>query len=316
MKLSLVIPIYNESGNIDKLYQSIKSALSKFKYEIIFVDDGSTDKSVEEILSIKDKKVKLIKFCRNYGQTPAMKAGIELAQGEYIVTLDGDLQNDPTDIPKLYDKIKNSDYDIVTGIRKKRKDNAILTNIPSKIGNWLIRKISKVNIEDYGCTLKIFKSKIAKKLELYGELHRFIPILASIYGAKIGSMEVKHHKRIHGHSKYNILKTFRVVSDLMLMFFFIKYRQKPMHLFGNLGIGAFVIGMLIESYLLLLKLMGHSIGSRPLFLVGILLIIVAIQFFTTGFLAEMVSRIYYNSPKIRPYDIDEVFVAGKEVNEN
>jgi glycosyltransferase involved in cell wall biosynthesis len=312
MELSVVVPLYNEKDNVKPLIAALNKALKDIDHEIILVNDGSTDNTVDEVLNIKQKNLILINFSRNFGQTSAMAAGIDKAAGEYIVTLDGDLQNDPADIPVMLKKIKDKDLDIVSGARANRKDNALLTNIPSKIGNALIRKLLNVKVKDYGCTLKIFKADIAKQLDLYGELHRFIPILASFIGARIESHNVKHHKRIHGQSKYNILKTFRVVSDLILMYFFAKYRQKPMHLFGTAGIFLLVIGGLIEFYLLCLKIFGYDIGSRPLFYVGILLIIISFQFFTTGFLAELNNRTYYDATNKKPYVIKDIYKNGKK----
>jgi dolichol-phosphate mannosyltransferase len=208
--------------------------------------------------------------------------------------------------------MKSGDYDVVTGRRMKRQDGMIFRKIPSKIANLLIRKFTKVEIKDYGCTLKLFKSSLAKKLDLYGELHRFIPILADIKGAKIIEVDVKHHARKFGHSKYGIGRTFKVISDLLLMFFFQKYSQKPMHLFGNIGVSMFLIGGLIETYLLMLKIQGESIGTRPLFYIGILLIITSVQLITTGFIAELLMRTYYTAQNKKPYIVASIYKGGKK----
>lgn len=314
MELSVIIPVYNEEDNIVPMLQALESALATISHEIIFVDDGSKDRTVEFIHreAIHKPHIRTIVFTRNFGQTSAMAAGIEAARGTYIATLDGDLQNDPSDIPMMLNKLETEHLDIVAGIRKKRKDNALLRKIPSKLANILIRKLTHVHISDYGCTLKVFRNQIAKKLDLYGELHRFIPILGVMEGAKIGEVAVKHHPRRFGEAKYGLGRTFKVLSDLMLMAFLLKYRQKPMHFFG--GIGALMMGLggLTEFYLLILKILGHNIGGRPLFYVGILLIITGLQLITTGFIAELIMRTYYGSQNKRPYNIRASYSGGKE----
>ncbi len=311
--LSIVIPVMNEEQNIAPLIKAISKSLANLDYEIVFVDDGSLDGTVEEIKKLSQDNIRLVEFSRNFGQTSAMAAGIEYAEGEYIVTMDGDLQNDPSDIPMMLKKLQKDNLDILAGIRANRSDGFILRKIPSITANWLIRKISRVNITDIGCTLKVFKSSLAKKLDLFGELHRFIPVLASIYGAKIDEVPVKHHPRKHGVSKYGIGRTIRVLSDLSTMLFLIKYRQKPMHLFGTLGFGIFGIGSLIGFYLLIMKLLGHDIGHRPLFFICILMIITSIQLITTGFIAELLMRTYFSTGKNKPYSIAKIYVGGKEV---
>jgi glycosyltransferase involved in cell wall biosynthesis len=303
LELSVVIPVMNEEGNIEKLVKAIKLALAELDYEIIFVDDGSVDDTVLKIQKLKDKNIKLLRFTRNFGQSSAIAAGIDHAKGKYIATIDGDLQNDPSDIPMMLAKLKSEKLDLLSGIRAKRKDGMILRKIPSIIANFLIRTLTKVNISDYGCTLKIFKANVAKNLELYGELHRFIPILATIGGAKIGEVAVKHHKRNAGISKYGLSRTSKVISDLLLMLFFVKYRQKPGHLFGGIGVLLMLISGLISSYLVVLKLMGYDIGQRPLFYVDLVFIIAALQFFSVGFLAELMMRTYFEASNKKPYNI-------------
>jgi glycosyltransferase involved in cell wall biosynthesis len=308
-KLSLVVPMMNEEENVAPLFQAVREALKDIDYEFILVDDGSTDKTVEKMKELADERTKILVFNRNSGQTQAMAAGIEVAQGELIATIDGDLQNDPTDIPLMIEKLESENWDVVAGRRLKRQDGIFLRKIPSKIANWIIRKTTKVYLNDYGCTLKVYKSNVAKNLGLYGELHRFIPVLAKMYGAKIVEMDVKHHARIHGESKYGIGRTFKVVSDLLLMLFMQKYKTKPMHLFGGLGVASFGAGFIINLYLLILKIFGYDIGGRPLLTLGIVLLITGIQLITTGFLAELIMRTYYESQNKTPYTIKETFIG-------
>jgi len=308
-KLSLVVPMMNEEDNVAPLFTAVREALKDIDYEFILVDDGSTDNTVAKMKELADDRTKILVFNRNCGQTQAMSAGIELAEGELIATIDGDLQNDPTDIPLMITKLENEGWDVVAGRRLKRQDGMFLRKIPSKIANWIIRKTTKVYLNDYGCTLKVYKSDVAKNLGLYGELHRFIPVLAKMYGAKIVEMNVKHHPRIHGESKYGIGRTFKVVSDLLLMLFMQKYKTKPMHLFGGLGVASFGAGFTIGFYLLVLKLLGNDIGGRPLLTLGIVLLITGIQLITTGFLSELIMRTYYESQNKTPYTIKEIFVG-------
>ena len=307
MKLSVVVPVMNEEQNIKPLIEAIEDALKDIDYEVIFVDDGSSDNTVNEIKKWANERVKLLVLNRNYGQTIAMAAGFDAAKGELIAPIDGDLQNDPRDIPIMMKKLEDEGWDVVAGIRANRQDGMLLRKIPSKIANYIIRKSTGVYLNDYGCTLKVFKKDVAKNLGLYGELHRFIPVLAALYGAKMTQMPVRHHPRRFGKSKYGIGRTFKVISDLLLMLFFQKYATKPMHLFGSLGFGMLLLGGLIDIYMLILKLFGHSIGGRPLLMLGILLTLGGIQLITTGFLAEMIMRTYYESQNKKPYVIKEVF---------
>ncbi len=311
-KLSLVVPVMNEEENIKPLLKAVREALVGIDYELIFVDDGSSDNTVEVIKNLSDDRDKLIVFSRNFGQTTAMSAGIAEAEGELIATLDGDLQNDPSDIPLMIKKLEDENWDVVAGRRLKRQDGMFLRKIPSKIANYIIRKSTGVYLNDYGCTLKLYKKDIAKNLGLYGELHRFIPVLAKMNGAKIVEFNVKHHPRIHGVSKYGLGRTFKVMSDLLLMLFMQKYKTRPMHLFGGLGIFSFGVGFIINFYLLVLKIFGYSIGNRPLLTLGIVLIITGIQLITTGFLAELIMRTYYESQNKTPYNIREIFVGNKK----
>ncbi|NPA87623.1 MAG: glycosyltransferase family 2 protein [Epsilonproteobacteria bacterium] len=311
MKLSVVVPLMNEEDNIKYLIEEVDKALKDFDYELILVDDGSTDNTVEEIKKHMNDKTKLVILNRNYGQTSAMAAGIEVASGDIIVTIDGDLQNDPSDIPMMVEKL-NEGYDVVAGIRAKRKDEPFRKFL-SKIANKIIRKVTGVHITDYGCTLKVFKKDVAKNLQLYGELHRFIPILAEMYGAKITEVPVKHHERKFGKSKYGFNRTFKVISDLMYLVFMQRFGQKPMHFFGTVGFIMFSLGVLIDFYLLILKLFGQSIGGRPLLTLGTMLILGGIQLITTGFLAEIMIRTYYESQGKKPYVIKEIVTKDSQM---
>lgn len=311
MELSLVITLLNEEDNVAPLLESIYRELHAFDYELILVDDGSTDATVERIRALANTRTKLVVLNRNYGQTPAMAAGIEHASGQYIVTLDGDLQNDPADIPMMLEILKNEKWDVVAGFRQNRQDKALVRKFPSKIANYLIRQLTGVHIRDYGCTLKVFKSQIAKNLGLYGELHRFIPILAVLQGGKITDVPVKHHARIHGQSKYGLGRTLKVMSDLLLMVFFQKYFRRPIHLFGPLGFVTLFAGIVINLYLLVVKIMGHDIWGRPLLLLGFLLVLAGIQFLTFGLIAELMMRTYYESQNKKTYVVREVIQGAR-----
>jgi len=310
--LSIIICVYNEEENIKPLVEQIHSSINNIDYEVIYVDDGSKDKTRKNILDLDDPKIKLVELRKNYGQSSALAAGIQEAEGEYIALMDGDLQNDPSDIPMMLEKLKTEDRDLVAGIRANRKDGFLLRKIPSKIANSIIRKSTGIRIKDYGCTLKVFKTDIAKDMRIYGELHRFIPVLASFEGAtNITQVDVKHHARIHGTSKYGINRTFKVMSDLLVMVFRKRYMQKPMHLFGTWGIITLLAGIGIEIYLLVLKLMGEDIWGRPIMLLGILLVLAGIQLITFGIMADTLMRTYYESQNKRPYKIKKISIGKK-----
>lgn len=313
-ELSVVITVMNEEENIKPLLEAVRSALSSIDYEIVLVDDGSSDKTKQQILEYSDERTVFIELRKNYGQSTAMTAGIDYSRGKYIALLDGDLQNDPTDIPSMLELLKKEDWDVVAGNRKNRKDGFVLRKIPSKIANALIRRMTGVYIKDYGCTLKIFRREIAEELGLYGELHRFIPVLAKMQGAKITQVDVKHHARIHGKSKYGINRTFKVMSDLVLMVFMRKYMQKPMHLFGPIGFVSFGIGALINIYLLILKIMGQEIGGKPLLILGLILLLGGIQFITIGIVADINTRTYFESQNKKTYNVRKVFHAKREID--
>lgn len=303
----------NEEENIKPLLENIRYALGGVDYEIVLVDDGSTDKTKQQILSYADERTVLVELRKNYGQSTAMTAGIDYSSGKYIALLDGDLQNDPSDIPGMLDLLKREDWDVVAGNRKNRKDGFFLRKIPSKIANALIRRMTGVYIKDYGCTLKIFRREIAEELNLYGELHRFIPVLAKMQGAKITQVDVKHHPRQHGKSKYGINRTFRVLSDLVLMVFFRRYIQKPMHLFGTIGFISLGLGVIINLYLLTLKILGHDIWGKPLLILGLILLLGGIQLITIGILAEISVRTYFESQNKKTYTVRKIYQARQEV---
>jgi glycosyltransferase involved in cell wall biosynthesis len=306
-KISIVICLFNEEENIKPLVVSLDNALKGIDFEAVMVDDGSTDHTAQEIMNNSRPWMKLIRFRKNYGQSSALVAGIDHAQGEFIVTMDGDLQNDPTDIPVLLSKIESENWDIVAGYRENRQDSFFMRKLPSKFANYLIRKTTKVKIMDYGCTLKVFRSNIAKDLRIYGELHRFIPVLASLEGANhIAQIGVKHHARKHGKSKYGIGRMLKVLSDLLLLLFIKKFMQKPMHLFGSLGILLTFAGAIINIYLLVLKILGQDIWGKPLLLLGILLLLAGIQLITIGLISELLMRTYFESQGKRPYNIESI----------
>lgn len=306
LKLSVVVTVYNEEENIRPLVEAISQALKQFAYEIVYVDDGSTDSTVKVLRSIDHPYLKVVELMKNYGQSLALMAGIDHAEGEFIVTMDGDLQNDPTDIPQLLAIAEEGGWDMVAGERVNRQDGMFLRKIPSKIANYIIRSSSGVHLRDYGCALKIFRAELARDLGLYGELHRFIPVLAHLEGARITQVPVKHHARRFGVSKYGLGRTFKVVSDLLLMLFFKKYLQKPMHLFGNLGVILFGIGLLINLYLLVLKLLGNDIWGKPLMIVGLMAILAGVQFITIGIVIEIQMRTYFESQRKKPYKVRSI----------
>lgn len=313
MKISVVIPVMNEEDNIKPLFDAVKNALDGRDFEAVVVDDGSTDRTVEVMQEQADERFRIVVLKKNYGQSNAMSAGIAQAEGDYIVTMDGDLQNDPSDIPMMIEKLEKEGWDLVHGRRANRQDGMFLRKVPSKIANWIIRNSTDVHISDYGCTLKLFKKDIAKNLGLYGELHRFIPVLAKIQGASIVEVDVKHHARIHGTSKYGINRTFKVMSDLLLMVFFQKYVQKPMHLFGTLGIISFFVGLLLGVALAVYKFAaGVDIGTRPLLFLAVGLTLGGIQLISFGFIAELIMRTYYESQGKTVFRVKDVIVGEQK----
>lgn len=310
-KLSVVVTVYNEEENIRPLAERVARALEGIDYELIYVDDGSSDGTLRELHALAQERLVVIEFRKNYGQSLALMAGIDYAKGEYIATMDGDLQNDPSDIPMMLELAEREGWDMVAGERVNRKDGFFLRKIPSRIANYIIRSSSGVRLRDYGCALRVFRSEIAKDLGLYGELHRFIPVLAYLEGARIVQVPVKHHARQFGQSKYGLGRTFKVMSDLLLMLFFKKYMQKPMHLFGNTGVVLFVIGALINLYLGVLKILGHDIWGKPLMILGLMLVIAGVQLITVGIVIEIQMRTYFESQQKRPYKVRKVSGGAK-----
>jgi glycosyltransferase involved in cell wall biosynthesis len=309
-KVSVVVPIYNEVESIPRLVEAIATAMqaSRIAYETICVDDGSKDGSPELLKQLAQDRTDLraVLLRRNYGQTAAMAAGFHHAMGQVIVTLDGDLQNDPADIPNLLAKLDEG-YDMVSGWRKQRQDDMFTRLIPSKIANWLIGKVTGVNIHDYGCSLKAYRSELVMDMNLYGELHRFLPALAYIEGAKITEMPVIHHARQFGKSKYGLGRTFRVLMDLFTIFFMKKFLTRPMHVFGMFGLLAIVLGLGLGVYLTFLKLgMGEDIGSRPLLILAVVLFLTGVQLFSFGLLGELLMRTYHESQNRPIYRVREV----------
>lgn len=306
-ELSVVITVLNEKENIAPLIKAIDEALTGIDYEVVFVDDGSSDGTQKEIKNHANDHIVLVELRKNYGQSTAMTAGIDHTTGKYIALLDGDLQNDPSDIPFMLQKLKDEDWDVVAGNRKNRQDGALLRKIPSKIANAIIRRMTGVYIKDYGCTLKVFKREIAEDLGIYGELHRFIPVLAKLQGANITQVDVKHHARMFGKSKYGLNRTFKVMADLITMVFFRKYIQKPMHLFGSLGFISLFLGIIINLYLLGLKLAGQDIWGKPILILGLILLLGGIQLITIGILAEINIRTYFEGTNRKTYQVRRVF---------
>ncbi len=309
--LSVVVPLYNEEDNVALLTQKIHESLVGYTYQIIYVDDFSKDNTRKVVKDLNDNKVHLVELKKNYGQSLALAAGLDYAEGEYIITMDGDLQNDPSDIPQMLHFAVNEDFDVVTGIRQKRKDS-LVKKIPSKIANFLVRRVTKLDIKDNGCALKVFTRDIAKELNLYGEMHRFITLLAHLEGAQIKQVPVKHHARHAGVSKYGLERVFKVVADMMLLLFIRKYFQRPIHLFGIFGVLMIILGIFINIYLLIVKLgLGEDIGTRPLLMFGMMFILAGIQLFTIGIVMELLIRTYYESQQKRPYRIKKVSVGGQ-----
>lgn len=313
--LSVVIPLYNEEDNVGTLVARTSAALSDYPHawELICVDDGSSDQTVQALLAViaqHDRAITLIELQRNYGQTAALQAGIDAAQGELIATLDGDLQNDPADIPLLVAELERRNLDLIQGWRQRRQDGWLLRKIPSKIANRLIGRVTGLKLHDYGCSLKVYRASIIKQIRLFGEMHRFIPLWVAqvTKPSRIGEMPVRHHARQFGESKYGISRTFRVMVDLLAVFFFLKFKARPGHFFGQIGLAIGGLGGLIMGYLAVLKFgLGDDIGDRPLFFIGILLLVAAAQFLTTGVLAEMVTRVMSGTTNLTSYRAREVF---------
>jgi len=317
--ISVVIPIYNEELNIAPGYAEVSDIMASLNtpYEIIYVDDGSKDRSVEILTDVSsgDNNVKIIQFRRNFGQTAAMAAGLENSKYDIVITLDGDLQNDPAEIPKMVAKL-NEGYDLVAGWRKYRKDAFISRKLPSRIANWIISKSTNVNLHDYGCTLKVMTGEIARGIKLYGEMHRFIPALAAEIGAKIYEMPVNHRARKFGTSKYGISRTIRVVLDLITVKFLLGFSKRPIHLFGTVGFVTAAVGFFTLALITYQRFFNHiPMGNRPLLMLGVVLLIIGAQFFCFGLLAEVQARTYYESQDKPIYVIRKIIEGGNSVSE-
>ncbi|MCS6825171.1 MAG: glycosyltransferase family 2 protein [Caldilinea sp.] len=309
-KISIVIPLYNEEESIPHLVEALDAAIANYGQpaEVIIVDDGSKDRSFELLKKVaeRDPRYTIIRFRRNFGQTAAFAAGFAHARGEVVITMDADLQNDPMDIPLLMAKIEEG-YDIVSGWRKNRQDRWLDRKLPSMLANRLISNVTDVRLHDYGCSLKAYRTEVLKHVRLYGELHRFIPALASQVGATVTEVPVNHRSRQYGRSKYGISRTVRVMLDLINVWFLGTYSTRPIHVFGALGLGSIALGVLAGLYLTSLKLFwGASIGNRPLLLLAVLLVVIGVQLVTMGLLAEMITRTYYESQNKPIYVVREI----------
>ncbi len=310
-EISVVVPMRNESPNVAQLYGELTETLEAFgrPYEIIAVDDGSTDDTFELLaaLQARDARLRVIRFRRNFGQTAAFAAGFAHARGRFIVTADGDLQNDPRDIPGMVQIAEDGNTDIVAGWRKDRKDAFLNRRLPSMIANWVISTATGVKLHDYGCSLKVFRAEVIKPMKLYGEMHRFLPAIASEMGVSIEEKVVNHRPRVHGTSNYGISRTIRVILDLLTVKFLISYSTKPLQIFGLLGMGMGLLGAAVCAWLAYLKFFRlEGIGTRPLLLFGILLIFTGVQLVTLGLLAEMQARTYHESQDKPTYVIREI----------
>tara|TARA_Y100001978_G_scaffold139438_1_gene124682 strand:+ start:373 stop:1338 length:966 start_codon:yes stop_codon:yes gene_type:complete len=313
-KVSIIVPVYNEQESISLLINEIVEVmnLNKISFELIVINDGSKDdtKKILKTLSQSTCQLVVINLRKNYGQTAAMAAGFDNASNDIIITLDGDLQNDPNDIPHLI-AIINEGYDLVCGWRFNRKDKLLSRKIPSKIANKLIGLVTGINIHDYGCSLKAFKKEIIKDIKLYGELHRFLPVLANIEGAKIIEMKVNHRSRKYGSSKYGIDRTFRVLMDLLTVWFMNKFLTRPMYVFGFIGIVSILSSLFITSYLLIIKILGEDIGSRPLLMFALILGVAGVQLFSFGLLGELLIRTYHESQNRPIYRVRNIIGKKK-----
>ncbi len=314
--LSVVLPVYNEEGNIRIQYEEIIKALKPLNvsYEVIFIDDGSTDSSPEILRDIakNDRHIKVVLFRRNFGQTAAMSAGIDYALGEIIVFMDSDLQNDPNDIGMLFKKIEEG-YDVVSGWRKNRQDKFLSRKLPSRIANWLIARVTGVRLHDLGCSLKAYRSELLKQVNLYGEMHRFIPVHASWIGAKITEVPVMHHARKYGTSKYGIKRTFKVILDLITVTFMGKYSTKPIYVFGGTGFFMFILSFISGIATIAMKIFLYlPMNRNPLLILTVMLLLLSVLFIQIGILAEILIRIYHESRNKQPYNILETLNIGKK----
>jgi glycosyltransferase involved in cell wall biosynthesis len=315
MELSLVVPVFNEEESVGPLVERISASMAGFSgsWELILIDDGSTDATLVNARRYLGKDglvLRIIELQRNFGQTAAMQAGIDAATGRLIATMDGDLQNDPKDIPAMVAELERRELDLLVGWRKNRQDGLFLRKIPSWCANSLIGRMTGVKLHDYGCSLKIYRASIIKQVKLMGEMHRFIPawVAGVVPSSRIGEMVVTHHARAHGKSKYGISRTFRVILDLLSVMFFMRYKARPGHFFGSLGLGLGALAVLILFYLFVDKfIMGNDIGTRPMLMVGVVLLLSSVQMITTGILAEMIARTYYRDDASPNYVVRNIF---------
>lgn len=312
MHLSIVIPVYNEQDNVLPLHQKLREALAKLdhSFEVILINDGSTDGTRQKLdqVAAEDDRFKVVHFRRNFGQTAAMMAGIDFSTGDVIIPMDGDLQNDPEDIPLLLEKISEG-YDVCSGWRKDRKDNALSRNFPSRVANALISYISGVRLNDYGCSLKAYRRSVIKDVRLYGEMHRFIPIYATWLGAKVTQVPVRHHPRVHGRSKYGIERTVKVILDLIVVKFLARYAQKPIYVFGGFGLMNFALAMLSFAFMLYFKYFApladrKTFVETPLPSVVVMFVLMGFMSIMMGLIADLVMRTYYESQDKRVYVVE------------
>lgn len=310
----MIIPVYNEQDNVAKCYAEVSAVLRSMHrpYEIIFIDDGSSDRTIQNLIDagIGDNSLKIIQFRRNFGQTAAMAAGFDQASMPIVATLDGDLQNDPNELPAMVAKLEQG-YDLVAGWRKNRQDAFVSRKLPSRVANWVISKFTRVQLHDYGCTLKVMTSELAKSIRLYGEMHRFIPALADEVGARIAEVPVNHRARQFGTSKYGISRTLRVILDLLTVKFLLGFSKRPIHLFGTLGLissglgGVMLLWMSYQRFFL-----SVPMGNRPLLALSVMLVIVGLQFLVFGLLAEVLARTYYESQNKPIYSVRRIIEGG------
>ena len=311
IKLSIVLPVFNEDGNLSLLYEEIRVVCTELActYEVIFIDDGSLDGSLNTLREIqqKDSNVRIVQFRRNFGQTAALAAGFDVARGQVIATLDADCQNDPRDIPKMLEQLEDG-YDLVCGWRYRRKDNFFSRTLPSKVANIFIGLLTDIKLHDYGCTLKVMRSDLAKSLKLYGEMHRLIPALSSSYGAKISEIKVNHRPRVSGMSKYGLTRTLRVILDVITVKFFLNFSSRPIQLFGSFGLLSTLCGVsILGIYGFKNIFSGMSLADRPILLLAVLLIVAGLQFITFGLLAELQVRTYHESQDKPTYLIRNIY---------
>ncbi len=312
MKISIILPVLNEEENLEDMNAEIAGVVENMEvdYEIIYIDDGSTDKSFDILSSLRQKNqnIKVIQFRRNFGQTASLAAGFDHATGDVIITMDSDRQNDPKDIPMLLEKI-NEGYDLVSGWRFDRQDAWLSRKLPSKLANGLISRITGVKLHDYGCSLKAFRKEVVENLRLYGEMHRFIPAIASWMGVRIAEVKVNHRARVAGTSKYGISRTFRVILDLVTVKFLLQYSARPIHFFGGIGMASGITGFLIAFVMLIQKLFFDvALGDRPLLLLAVLLMFIGIQFITFGLLGELMTRTYHETQDKPIYAIRQTMI--------